>query len=54
MNATINPFVAILAMTIIGASGTLFVVHKIFETPLTIAQEDANVGITSSNLLKSQ
>lgn len=54
LNANINPFAAILAMTIIGATGTLFVVHKIFETPLTMAQEDAHVGISPLDLFKNQ
>lgn len=53
LNQSINPFFAILAMTIIGATGTLFVVHKIFETPLTFAQEDAKLGMPTA-LLKNQ
>lgn len=54
LNTSINPFAAILAMTIIGATGTLFVVNKIFETPLTVAQEDAQIGISPTALLKNQ
>lgn len=54
LNTSINPFVAILFMTVIGATGTLFVVHKIFETPLTVAQQDARIGISPADLLKNQ
>lgn len=54
LNTRINPFAAILAITIIGATGTLFVVHKIFDTDFTYAHEDASVGITAAQLLKNQ
>ena len=43
LNKRLNPFVAILAMTVIGATGTLFVVHKIFQTDFTYAQESARL-----------
>lgn len=53
LNKRLNPFAAILALTIIGATGTLFVVHKIFETDFTYAHEPANVGVTAQGLLSS-
>jgi len=37
LSKRINPFAAILAITVIASVGTLFVVHKIFETDLTYA-----------------
>ncbi|HWU24325.1 MAG TPA: hypothetical protein VN086_01055 [Candidatus Paceibacterota bacterium] len=52
LNKRLNPFVAILALTIIGATGTLFVVHKIFETDFIYANTSPNVGLTAADLLK--
>ena len=37
LNKRLNPFAAVLALTIIASVGTLFVVHKIFETDFTYA-----------------
>ena len=39
LSKRLNPFVAILALTIIASTGTLFVVHQIFETDFTYAAE---------------
>ncbi|MDB4992287.1 MAG: hypothetical protein JWL75_532 [Parcubacteria group bacterium] len=44
----INPFLAILAITIIGATGTFFVVHKIFDTDFTYASAAAHDGISTN------
>ena len=53
LNKRLNPFAAILALTVIGATGTLFVVNKIFDTDFTYAHEDARVGVTTAELLKN-
>ena len=54
LSTRLNPFAAILAVTIIGACGTLFVVQKTFETDFTYAHEDARVGVTTADLLRDQ
>jgi len=54
LNKQLNPFVAILVMTVIGATGTIFVVHKIFATDFTYAEASATTGgLTEAQLLKT-
>ena len=52
LNKRLNPFVAILVLTIIGATGTVFVVHKIFETDFTYAKAQPGAALTTADLLK--
>lgn len=52
LSKRLNPFAAILALTVIGATGTLFVVHKIFETDFTYAYTSPSVGLTAADLLQ--
>jgi hypothetical protein len=41
LSKRLNPFAAILALTVIASVGTLFVVHQIFETDFTYAAQEA-------------
>ncbi len=46
LSKRLNPFAAILALTVIASAGTLFVVHKIFNTDFTYE------GYTTANAQK--
>lgn len=53
LNKRLNPFAAIFALTVIGAVGTFYVVQKIFDTDFTYSHENARVGVTAQELLKT-